>query len=218
MEPPTQSGEKGCLRASLIEKRRSLNEGRRRELSARVANALRRVQEYRRASSIMFYVAVRGEVETEALIRECLAQGKRVSVPCCDPLAGTISATEISDFDRDLCPGSFGIPEPTAACRMAMAPEAIGLFIVPGVGFDWSGVRLGWGKGCYDAFLVSARPRAVKVGLAYEFQLLPRITAGPRDMMMDMVVTEDRVLECRVIREKITACSKRRTTNRGRTS
>ncbi|MEJ2745431.1 MAG: 5-formyltetrahydrofolate cyclo-ligase, partial [bacterium] len=56
-------------------------------------------------------------------------------------------------------------------------------------------VRLGRGKGYYDRFLTKAR-RAVKVGLAYEVQVLPLIAPGDRDVAVDKIVTEERVIDC----------------------
>ncbi|MCX6338854.1 MAG: 5-formyltetrahydrofolate cyclo-ligase [Candidatus Aureabacteria bacterium] len=195
--------EKGRIRAELLKKRDSLPPAERRQLSERIANALRGLDEFRKARRIMYYVAVRAEVETEELIRGCLARGKKVSVPCCDPASGRISAADIRDFDRDLAAGCYGIPEPIGARRETVAAADIDLFIVPGVGFDWTGVRLGWGKGYYDSFLAAADARAVKIGLAYEAQLLPLIQPRSRDVAMDKIVTEERVIDCRKMRSYI---------------
>jgi len=195
--------EKGRLRAELLKKRNSLPPDERRHLSERIANALRGLDEFRKARRIMFYVAVKGEVGTEDLIRECLAGGKLVSVPCCDPASGRISAAGIRDFDRDLAQGCYGIPEPIGERRETVAAADIDLFIVPGVGFDWTGVRLGWGKGYYDSFLAAAAARAVKIGLAYEAQVLPLIEPGGHDVAMDKIITEERVIDCRKIRSSI---------------
>jgi 5-formyltetrahydrofolate cyclo-ligase len=71
--------------------------------------------------------------------------------------------------------------------------RAIGtVFIGPGVGFDERGARLGRGAGCFDRAL----PRfggAVRVGLAYEFQVVPLLPEAPWDVRMDTVVTDARV-------------------------
>jgi len=195
--------EKGRIRSELLKKRNSLPPDERRQLSERIANALRGLDEFHEAQWIMLYVAIRGEVETEGLIRECIARGKMVSVPCCDPASGRISAAALRDFDRDLAPGCYGIPEPIRERREAVAAADVDLVIVPGVGFDWWGIRLGWGKGYYDSFLAGDAARAVKIGLAYEAQLLPFIQPGGRDVAMDTIVTEERVIDCRKMRSSI---------------
>ena len=73
--------------------------------------------------------------------------------------------------------------------------------MVPGIGFDPLGVRLGWGKGYYDRFLGAADVRALKIGIAYEVQIAPWIAPRPHDVPMDFVITEDRVVDCGRIRE-----------------
>jgi 5-formyltetrahydrofolate cyclo-ligase len=192
---------KPCLRVELLKRRNGIPAERRSALSSRIVQQVLALDEFVRARYVMCYVAVRGEVRTEDLIRRCLERKARVSVPVCDRSSGRISASEIGDFDRDLVPGTYGIPEPRRASARAMDIAEIDVCIVPGVGFDLSGVRLGWGKGCYDMFLAEAHPRAVKIGLAYELQVLPRISRAKNDVLVEMVVTEDRTIDCRKIRE-----------------
>ena len=184
------------LRSALLRKRGRLTPECRGQMSLCIGNRLRTLADYRHGRAIMFYVSVRGEVETQQLIRVSLEKGARVSVPWCDRENGTISAAEIKDCDRDLVAGCFNIPAPPGD-RLSVVPvENINLFIVPGVGFDWRGVRLGWGRGYYDRFLAGANPRAVKIGLAYEAQVLTTIESRPNDVLMDKIITEDRVIDC----------------------
>ncbi|MEI6632785.1 MAG: 5-formyltetrahydrofolate cyclo-ligase [Chlamydiota bacterium] len=192
--------EKSSLRALLLEKRGAIPVERRRNYSARIAAGLRALNSYRTAARVMCYAAVRGEAETGGIIRECLERGARVALPRCDRATGRIEAWWIRDFDADLEIGCFGIPEPRSGDAAGALPGEIDLFIVPGVGFDPRGTRLGWGRGFYDALLAAAGPRAPKIGLSYEAQLLPRIAAGPRDVLMDMLVTEERTIDCGRIR------------------
>ena len=60
--------------------------------------------------------------------------------------------------------------------------------IIPGVAFDREGGRLGFGKGCYDAFLGSID--TFKVGLCYGVQLVDEVPTEEHDIKMDMIVTE----------------------------
>jgi 5-formyltetrahydrofolate cyclo-ligase len=199
VEPKRSVDEKGRIRAELLKMRNGIAPSVRRRLSERIANALRRLDEFRTARRVMLYVAIKGEVETEGLIRECIGSGKTVSLPCCDPKSGRISAAIFRDFDRDLAPGCYGIPEPASEPRETVEAHEIDLVIVPGVGFDWTGVRLGWGKGYYDRFLAQAG-RAMKIGLAFEAQVLPLIEPGDRDVTVDKIVTEERVIDCAKLR------------------
>jgi 5-formyltetrahydrofolate cyclo-ligase len=63
------------------------------------------------------------------------------------------------------------------------------LIVVPGVAFDPTGNRMGRGRGFYDRLLKST-PNAMKVGVAYDFQLLDKIPVEPHDVPMDSVITE----------------------------
>lgn len=195
-------GEKARVRAELIRKRNAIPEEDRRRMSGVIIRRLSALREFGRARHLMCYVSVRGEVKTEQLIRECLAGGKRVSVPLCNRSSGSISPVEIADFDRDLIPGCYGIPEPSRERPRTVDIREVDLFVVPGVGFDLSGVRLGWGRGYYDSLLAGAGHQALKIGLAYEAQLLPRIERSGHDMLVDIVVTEDRLIDCRTMRKE----------------
>jgi 5-formyltetrahydrofolate cyclo-ligase len=94
-----------------------------------------------------------------------------------------------------LVPGAFGIPEPAAGAPVVPA-EAIDAFIVPGLAFDAHGHRLGWGHGYYDAILASA-PRGLRLGFAYDCQVVAEVPCAPTDVAMDRVITEAGVKRCR---------------------
>jgi 5-formyltetrahydrofolate cyclo-ligase len=92
-----------------------------------------------------------------------------------------------------LRPGRFGIPEPGTGPTLP-TDEPV-LMVVPGLGFDLQGTRIGRGGGFYDRTLTS-HPWAFRCGLAYEFQLLPRLPEAPWDVCMHSVVTDARVVSC----------------------
>ncbi|HEX8910501.1 MAG TPA: 5-formyltetrahydrofolate cyclo-ligase, partial [Anaeromyxobacteraceae bacterium] len=75
-----------------------------------------------------------------------------------------------------------------------IAPDEIELALVPGVAFDAACRRLGRGRGHYDATLTALAPGALRVGLAFELQIVPEVPAEAHDVALDAVVTEDRVL------------------------
>jgi 5-formyltetrahydrofolate cyclo-ligase len=67
--------------------------------------------------------------------------------------------------------------------------------VVPGVGFDPHGVRLGRGRGFYDRALqmLRARGTVLVVGVAFELQIVPQLPRDPWDQLVDVIVTERRV-------------------------
>ena len=70
------------------------------------------------------------------------------------------------------------------------------VFLVPGVAFDVQGVRLGRGRGWYDRAF-ACHPAGIRVGLAYDFQVVPALPEAPWDVRMHAVVTESRVVGIR---------------------
>jgi 5-formyltetrahydrofolate cyclo-ligase len=86
--------------------------------------------------------------------------------------------------------GRFGILEPDpGACRMAggTPPEVA---VVPGVAFDRRGFRLGFGGGYYDRlFARQETARTLRIGLAYDFQVVDRLPAEPWDQPMHALCT-----------------------------
>ena len=89
----------------------------------------------------------------------------------------------------------FGIPEPDVAPTELLEPSAMALVVVPLVGFDPRGHRLGMGAGLYDrhfAFLRHRRAwrRPRLVGVAFEAQKVARLAEAPHDVLLDGIVTE----------------------------
>lgn len=139
------------------------------------------------ANAVMVYVSKDQEIGTHGLIRQLLAMGRHVLVPVFEGNAYRLSA--VTDFD-ELTVGRFGILEP----KLGPASEP-SVWLVPGLAFDETGNRLGRGGGVFDALLRGAR--GVKIALAHDFQLLDEVPAADRDVRVDVIVTESRVVNCK---------------------
>jgi len=146
------------------------------------------------SKTILAYVGVRTEVQTTAFISTLLGLGKSVAVPYCQD--GQLIPFQLESLN-DLTPGMYGIPEPKTDLRQIagrrVSVDRIETFIVPGVAFDRCGRRLGHGKGYYDRLLQWGSNDAVKIGLAFECQLVPEIPIEHHDIPMDYLVTETAV-------------------------
>ena len=190
----TEPETKGALRRRLSEARRALSPADRAVRSERIARACRSLPAFAAADLVCAYVSFREEVETGGLIDSLLADGRRVAVPV--HLHGAPRPLVFAEIGSraELVPSHFGIPQPPEATARFVPTGDVSLFLVPGLGFDARGGRLGYGLGFYDRAFASAAPGALKVGLAFEAQLLERVPTGPHDVPMDFVVTEDRVL------------------------
>jgi 5-formyltetrahydrofolate cyclo-ligase len=144
---------------------------------------------YRQAGSIGLYSPMLNEVQTELVARRCLADGKRLSYPRIK--GGGLEFVAVSGLG-ELAPGTYGIPEPTGEALVPY-PE-LELLVVPGVAFDLSGHRLGYGKGYYDRTLARCVAFLERVGFAYEFQVVEQLPADPHDCRLTRLVTEQRIL------------------------
>jgi len=185
---------KSGVRIALAEARRNLTASERQERSRRIAAFCRGITGFSSAEIVCSYVDFREEVETAELIAELLQEGRRVAVPV--HLHGTAQPLVFSEIHSlsEMVRNHFGILQPPHAAARLVPTSAIPLFLVPGLAFDPAGHRLGYGLGCYDRAFADAAPGALKVGLAFELQILESVPADPHDVPMDFVVTEDRVI------------------------
>ena len=137
----------------------------------------------------MFFVSFNSEVDTHDMIRNAL-KNKTIIIP--KVAHHEIEPSFIIDFDN-LIPGKFGILEPIETMKIAY--KNIDLILVPGIAFDKEGHRIGYGFGYYDKFLKKV-PKAIKIGLAFDFQIVDKIPREMHDVPVDLIVTEERVVEC----------------------
>lgn len=147
--------------------------------------------EFQSARKVMFYASFRSEVETQDMIRHALAQGKQVVLP--KVKGKELALFEIKDFDRDVAPGSWGIPEPSRGEPAEL--QTVGLIVVPGAVFDEHGNRLGYGAGFYDKLLSSYA--GMTVALAFEIQIVQQFSVEPHDVPVQKIVTEKRIIEAK---------------------
>jgi 5-formyltetrahydrofolate cyclo-ligase len=140
---------------------------------------------FKRAKAVMFYVSFDGEVNTQDMIKEAYRLGKIVAVPVCKNDRITIRPCLLRDGAK-VQKGPYGICEP--AVKKYVKLEDLDLVIVPGVAFDKEGNRLGRGRGCYDRFLKKIPFDIPSIGLAFDFQILPRIPATATDIKIGEVI------------------------------
>lgn len=135
---------------------------------------------------VALYRPVRGELDTATIARTLRARGATIVYPRVMP--GRELRFHALDDDARLVASRLGIPEPPA--DLPVVPlEAIELFIVPGLAFDPTGGRLGWGRGYFDHTLAAA-PQALRVGYGYELQIVPTVPSSADDVRVDVLCTE----------------------------
>ena len=186
--------ERESLRKKILGARDRMAAGERRAKSRLAVKNFWQLPELQRWSTLFIYVNFRSELETVELIRQCLSGGKRVAVPLVNALENAMVPLLIKDPEKDLAPGYYGIPEPDPRKSLRLAAREIDAAVIPGSVFDVKGGRLGYGGGYYDRFLVNDAPRAKRVGLAFEMQLVERVPVQPHDQPLDILVTEERIV------------------------
>lgn len=185
--------EKAELRRSLLELRTLLDPAERQRLSALAQAALIGSEPFQAARTILLYDAFRGEVATEAIAAAAVAVGKDLVLPRVIKAPRGLVLHRYNGDPGTLAVGAYGIREPRADWPV-VAPAAIDLVVVPGVGFDPAGNRLGYGGGYYDRLLPdlrAANPAVILVGLACRIQVVDRLPSDPHDVRMDALALEN---------------------------
>lgn len=181
------------LRKRLAALRRTLSGATRASFAAAMCERLVAHEAFQRAQVVLSYSALKFEINPQAAVEHAWALGKTVALP--RTLAATRELALHAYAPGDpLEEAGFVIKEPLPGAP-ELAPTAIELVLIPGLGFDARGQRLGFGQGYYDRLL----PRlscATRIGLAYEVSLLAEVPNAAHDMPVDFVITERRVIEC----------------------
>ena len=139
------------------------------------------------ASVIALYAAKGSEVETGLIDTVVRRAGFRVVYPRVVEGDRVLAFHEVQR-DELVC-SRFALFEP----RTEMQPVALDdivAFMVPGLAFDRAGGRVGWGRGHYDATFSHARMDALRIGLAFECQMVDRVPREAHDAVVHFVVTE----------------------------
>lgn len=181
---------KRSIRETLLQQRRHLSLDTCLAKSLQAQARLMTSKEFTAAAIIALYQPVFNEVFTEAIFHGSRQAGKVVVYP---RVRGTALEFVRVDELAGLVPGRFGILEPVGTEQVAVA--SIDLMVVPGVAFDPGGHRLGYGKGFYDRALHAQPLGGVLVGLAFDFQIVPELPAESHDIPMDLLVTEERIIQ-----------------------
>ncbi len=187
-------GDKTAIRHEILARRNGLGQDGRREKSESIASRFLEQPEYKSAGTVLFYVNFRDEVGTRGLIAQALEDGKKVLAPKVDRKAHRLKLFEIKDGSADLEAGYMGIYEPVEAKTREAAPGEVDLVVLPGVGFDSKGRRLGYGGGYYDRLIETLRPGVGLVALAFDVQVVDEIPSEDHDKKVDKIVTETKMI------------------------
>jgi 5-formyltetrahydrofolate cyclo-ligase len=159
------------------------------EKSQRICRHLTEI--FRDKETVMVFTSKEKEVNTRPLIEALFRNGNPVVVPIIVKEDVSLRLSYLEDFSA-LVPSTFGVPEPIGSEIPALAKD-IGTIILPMLGFDRAGGRIGYGAGYYDRFL-SKNPGLRKIGIAFACQEVGSIPVDENDIRMDAVLTEDGIV------------------------
>ncbi len=191
LSPP---GALNALRRELRAGRRQISRAERRAASAALARRLSALPAFRRARRIAAYWPADGELDPLPALAHAFAAGKACYLPVlCPQRDGHLHFAPWWP-GASLARNRFGIHEPAVPRRTWLPPRMLDLVLLPLVGFDAAGNRLGMGGGYYDrsfAFL-ARRPwrRPCLIGIGFDRQRVPQLPQRPWDVPLDAVLTE----------------------------
>jgi 5-formyltetrahydrofolate cyclo-ligase len=159
--------------------------------SLRACHRLFEQPEYVKAEVIMIFLSLPNEVDTSSIVLRAWQDHKRVLAPKVSWSQRRMMPVEIRSLSDDLTVSQVGIREPVSGIPFPIS--TIDLVVVPGLGFDEYGHRLGRGRGFYDRFLAHPDFKGVACAMAFEQQMAPSVPVGPLDRHVNMIITNEKV-------------------------
>lgn len=169
------------IRRLVRQRKRAMTEAEIIEKSTSLASRFLGADAYRRAKTIYGYLPFNHEVRTLPILEQALRDGKQVALPKC--YGDQMRFILVEDLSA-VAPSAFGAPEPVA--DFPVASDETALVLMPGVAFDRSGHRIGYGGGYYDRFL-AAEPSHPTIALCYDFQIFDHLETDAYDIPVNLV-------------------------------
>ena len=185
--PPAKT--KTILREQIRARLKTIPATERAAASAQLCARLKTSEIWRAAKAVLLFAPLPDEPDVWPLLAQALAAGKVAALPRFDPATRKYVAGQIRNLTEDLASGQFGIREPNNYCPV-LTLNRLDLILVPGVGFDLHGRRLGRGKGFYDQLLADVRGKTC--GVAFDEQIIADIPMEPHDIPLNCLLTPTR--------------------------
>ncbi len=187
--------EKSDLRCTLRAKRQSLSAEDQKLAARALAVNVAGTRLFLTSRRIACYLPNDGEIDTGRVIEHIRRLRKILYLPVLSPLAHDRLWFAEAKPKTKLVPNRFGIPEPAVPARNLVRAQELDLILMPLVGFDDRGNRLGMGGGFYDRSLEFLRHRTrwhkpQVLGIAYDFQRINGLTPDPWDIPLQGVITD----------------------------
>jgi 5-formyltetrahydrofolate cyclo-ligase len=176
-------------RKELLERRRTVGFDDRKRYATTLTERLLATIDLRAFGTLGFYWPMRGELDLRDLARRHIEAGGTAALPVVVEKNAPVEFWQWQN-GAAMQRGFWNIPVP--AQRDVVKPDVL---VIPLVGFDAGGFRLGYGGGYYDRTLAARAPRPFCIGVGYDDAQLETIHPQPHDIPMNLIVTERRVLQ-----------------------
>ena len=193
------AAEKAKIRLHMMEMRNARSAAEAADAGDRILQRILSLPEFTVSSPetavIGLYSSIRSEVDILSHADLLRARGLLTALP---RVCGGTLVFGVTADGKNLSPGVFGIMEPLPDAKEIPCQDFY-VICVPGLAFDRTGARLGYGKGYYDRFLQSApgARRPVLIGVGYDFQLLESIPQDGHDQRLDYIITPSETVTVR---------------------
>jgi len=205
LTPASTRQQKHALRRELRAARRGITGGAARSAARLMTRRMQRLGAWQRARVVALFMPSDGEIDTRTLRQAAWAAGKTVCLPVIRPPTGQGGRRALLERGelvfRVLQPGTplragaLGIPEPIRGASATIPLNRVDLLVMPLVGFDPAGHRLGMGAGFYDRTLAGrGRFRSPwRVGIAHAVQQVAALPVDPWDQPLQACVTDRKI-------------------------
>ena len=185
--------DKDYVRKIMLRRRNVLSFNEVNDLSNKIETNLFSWEKFLSCNHILYYLSFGNEVRTDAMIVRSLSLGKKVYVPRILKSAEKLEIFEIKNLEEKFVLNSLGIREPCGAAFRTVSPFKIDAVVSPGLAFDSSGRRIGFGGGYYDKLFLELPDKSLRIGVAYDFQRVESLHQDPWDNKVHRVITEKKL-------------------------
>lgn len=191
-------GNRQILRLEIRAKRQNLTKEEYIALSSKIKDSIINLEIFIKSENIACYLAFKGEVDVMPIIEHAWMENKTCYLPNLSKDKRNYLTFNKYSKNDSLHENKYGILEPITKSSEAIEPQNLDIVIVPLVGFDEEGNRLGQGGGYYDRTFefkqdLPKNSKPYLIGIAYEFQKVDSLIKEPWDVPLDYVVTEEKI-------------------------
>ena len=191
--PEKIQAEKKQMRDAVLARRDAMLPSNRAAASHAIIEKLCALPGYQHAKVILTYMGFGSEIETQPFVERILVDGKMVVLPRVDRASRSLILHAVNSLS-ELEVSKWGIREPRANTP-PVPLSTVEFALLPGVAFDRTGNRLGYGRGYYDKLFSAANPALARVAAGFSCQIVDAVPVTSFDQKIDILITENEIFK-----------------------